>query len=174
MTPTVFFGEPSSLTPDQRAISDRWLHLLMEVGCTVDRSRRERYGPDPCRDLLVRLMAAGGVLILGLPQLYVHQATWRPDTDEQEDVVSTWTTPWLHLEVGMAVALGLPVLVAAASGVCEGVFAKDSWVGSLYGTSAEVPDPLVVDEWLAAVGAGFIGEQEHPLRGRGTVLGMPA
>jgi hypothetical protein len=42
--------------------------------------------------------------------------------------------PWLHLEAGMAIALGAPVLVAADVEVREGVFNPAVWHGDVYGS----------------------------------------
>jgi hypothetical protein len=57
----------------------------------------------------------------------------------------------MHVETGMALAAGVPVLVAPEAKVCEGVFAPDVWTDALRGTSADTPDLDVIDEWAAAV-----------------------
>jgi hypothetical protein len=61
-----------------------------------------------------------------------------------------WTSSWLHLEAGMAVALGLPVLVAADAGVEEGVFSSDVWSGQVHGTALSSPGEAAI-EWLELV-----------------------
>jgi hypothetical protein len=75
-----------------------------------------------------------------------------PDTDEEREVASAaWTSSWMHVETGMALAAGVPVLVAPEAKVCEGVFAPGTWTRALRGTSADTPDLVVVNEWAAAV-----------------------
>ncbi len=91
------------------------------------------------------------LVVLGFRQLFVSSGTWRRGTEEETDIVATWTSSWLQVETGMALAAGIPVLVASESGVCEGVFARDTWTGRLRGTAAEAPDAGVVDAWARAV-----------------------
>ena len=153
MTLRVFVGEPSRLTSAQRFLSDGWHLRLLEAGCCASAVRREDYESDPWRGLRRRLHEADGALILGFAQLAIHRGTWRPATDEQVDVAAGWTSPWLQVEVGMAVALDLPVLVAVESVVAEGAFSPGVWAGNLYGTSLEAPGEHVLQEWFAAVAA---------------------
>ncbi len=101
--------------------------------------------------MLRAFSAADGALVLGFRQLTVDSGTWRRGTDEETDITATWTSPWLHVETGMALAAGVPVLVAPESTVCEGVFESDNWTGALRGTSVDAPEPGVVDEWATAV-----------------------
>jgi hypothetical protein len=102
-----------------------------------------------------RINAAHGVLVLGFGQLFVAAGTWRRGTEQQMDFVATWTSSWLHAEAGIALAAGLPVLVAWESGVREGVFASETWTSALRGTSAKTPDTSIVDEWARAVATQF-------------------
>lgn len=173
MTPKVFLCEPSGLNSAQRLISDRWHERLFELGLDVDQLRRDDYRRDPWSELIRRMDAADGVLILGFGQLFVSAGTWRRGTAEAIDLDATWTSSWLHVEAGLALAAGLPALVAAESGVSEGVFASDTWTGRLRGTTAETPDLCVVDEWASAVAAGSVGRQPRRqgahLRGDGLV-----
>ena len=98
--------------------------------------------------------AADGVLVLGFRQLVIDSAVWRADTAERADVTGeSWTSPWLQIETGMALAAGLPVLVAAEADVHEGVFARDTWTGQLAGTSLEAPCPAIVGRWASTITA---------------------
>jgi hypothetical protein len=149
--PKVFLCEPSGLSSTQRRISDEWHTRLFEFGFDVDQLRSHGYKRDPWHGLLGRMRASDGVLVLGLKQLFVSSGTWRRGTDQETEIVATWTSSWLHVETGMALAAGIPVLVASESGVCEGVFARETWTRLLRGTAAEAPDPGVVEAWAMAV-----------------------
>lgn len=180
MTLDVFVGEPSVLTSAQRSVSDRWHVRLLGAGCDVRVVHREDYQPDPWQGLRDRLTTADGALILGFAQLTIRYGTWRPGTEEEAPLASSWTSPWLHAELGMAIALGLPVLLAAEAPVREGAFCPDAWVGHVFGTPAASPDEGVVDEWLAEVYARsrtrvvespattFMGACPRPLAVRGS------
>jgi hypothetical protein len=151
MTPQVFMCEPSALTSAQRLVSDRWHERLFGFGFDVDQLRSEGYQRDPWTELMRRMDTAQGVLVLGFGQLFVSGGIWRRGTEQETDLVATWTSSWLHVEAGIALAAGRPVLVARESGVREGVFASETWTGALRGTSAETPDMSIVEEWATAV-----------------------
>jgi hypothetical protein len=151
MTPKVFLCEPSGLTSAQRLVSDRWHERLFGLGFEVDQLRSDGYQRDPWTELMQRVRAAHGILILGFGQLFVSAGTWRRGTEQQIDLVTTWTSSWLHVEAGIALATGLPVLVARESGVREGIFASETWTGTLRGTSADSPNTSIVEEWATAV-----------------------
>jgi hypothetical protein len=151
MTPRVFLCEPSGLSAEQRLVGGRWRQRLVELGFDIDQLRVCEYQLDPWSGLLRRIDAADGVLVLGFSQLSVSSGIWRRGTDQETEVVATWTSSWLHLEAGMAIAAGVPVLVAPESNVRDGVFASDTWTGLLRGTTAETPDASVIQEWGRAV-----------------------
>jgi len=151
MTPRIFLCEPSTLNSTQRRISDEWHERLFGLGFDVDQLRSNSYQPNPWDELLRRFDGADGVLVLGFRQLRVSSGTWRRGTEEETELAATWSSSWLHLEAGMALALGVPVLVAPESDVSEGVFASDIWMGPLRGTTAEDPDLTAVHEWARAV-----------------------
>lgn len=166
MTPRVFLCEPSGLNTAQRFVSAQWHERLFGLGFDVDRLRSEEYRGDPWSGLVRRIHAADGVVVLGFGQLFVSAGTWRRGSAQESSLVATWTSAWLQVEAGIALSVGLPVLVAPESGVCEGVFASDTWTGWLRGTVAENPDAGVVDEWANEVAArscsGNLTSQVNP------------
>jgi hypothetical protein len=153
MKPKVFLSQPTGLTIPQHQISERWQRHLYSQGFSVEQLLRESYRADPWHGLMRLFASCDGVLVLGFRQLAVHYGQWRRGTEEESNVTAIWTSPWLHTEAGMALAAHLPVLVAPESGVCEGVFASDTWNGPLAGTSAEAPNYYLVERWAASVAA---------------------
>lgn len=156
MTPRVFLCEPSGLTPAQRLVSDRWHERLFGFGFDVDQLRSEGYASDPWPGLKQHIGAAHGVVVLGFRQLSVTSGTWRLDTEHETDMAGSWSTPWLHIEAGLAIGAGLPVLVAPEPGVREGVFAPETWTDVVHGTSLEAPDVDIVGQWARAVTERFV------------------
>lgn len=151
MNPKVFLCQPGRLNSHQRRISGQWHSYVSSLGFSVEQLCRESYRNDPVPDLLRFIRSCDGVLVLGFRQLTVESGSWRPGTDEESNVAVTWTSPWLHTEIGMALAAQLPVLVAAESGVKEGVFDSGIWKEPLLGTSAETPDGHILKRWAAWV-----------------------
>ena len=140
MTPRVFLCEPSGLAGPQRLASDMWHERLFGLGFDVEQLREADYEPDPWPGLLARMRAAQGVVVLGFRQLYVSAGSWRRGAKLETAMAGTWSSPWLHVEVGLAVAQGLPLLVLPEPGVREGVFAPETWTGAVVGTSVTAPD----------------------------------
>jgi len=151
VTPRVFLCEPSGLNVRQRSLSDRWHERLFGLGFDIEQLRRHNYRPEPWNGLLNYMSTSHGVLVLGFAQLVATRATWRGGSPEEQQLAATWTSPWLQIEAGMAVASGLPVLVAPESQVSEGVFAANSWRGPIHGTGLETPEASVIGAWAAAV-----------------------
>jgi hypothetical protein len=147
---SVFVGVPAVLTARQRPYLEQWLGWMEDHNLNVVRLERDAYGPDPWRTLTGLLSHTDGVVLLGFRQLDVQTATWRPRTEEEAYLTGWWTSPWLHLEAGMAVALGLPVLVAHDEGVREGAFSPDVWRGEVHGTALSSPGKAGM-EWLELV-----------------------
>ena len=111
MTPKVFLCEPSGLTLAQRLVSDRWHERLFGFGFDVDQLRSEGYAPNPWLTLRERIEASHGVIVfLGFRQLCVTAGTWRADTEHETHLKGHWSSPWLHIEAGLAIGAGLPLL----------------------------------------------------------------
>jgi hypothetical protein len=152
VTPRIFLCEPSGLDGPQRLMSDSWHERLFGLGMDIEQLRSTNYEADPWAVLLARMRAAHGVVVLGFRQLYVSTGAWRPGTQFETDMAGTWSSPWLQIEVGLAVAEGLPLLVAPEPGVFEGAFSPETWTGTLFGTPMANPDTGVVDRWARSVG----------------------
>lgn len=148
----VFLGAPSILTPAQQTTLDRWAGWLEEQSFEVIRLGRDGHGDDPWHTLPRLLAQVDGVVLLGFRQLHAPDAVWRPDTEEENRSARCWTSPWLQLEAGMAVARSLPVLVAPEDDVAEGVFQPQTWNARVRGTRLTPPGTGTGD-WLDAVRA---------------------
>jgi hypothetical protein len=146
----VFLGVPAVLTARQRSYLEQWLRWLEDQTLAIVRLERDAYGQDPWCMLGELLSHTDGVVLLGFRQLDARAATWRPYTKEEGRLAGWWTSPWLHLEAGMAVALGLPLLVAADEGVEEGVFSPDVWSNQVHGAVLNSPGNTGM-EWLELV-----------------------
>jgi hypothetical protein len=150
MSPRVFVGMPAIITARQQPYLDQWLGWLKDQALDVVQLERGAYGSDPWRGLTELLSRVDGVALLGFRQLDARAAIWRPATNEEARAPGWWTSPWLHVEAGIAVGLGLPVLAAPDDEVTEGVFSPDAWSGGVFGTALSSPDETRA-EWLELV-----------------------
>jgi uncharacterized protein YjbI with pentapeptide repeats len=77
----------------------------------------------------VRNLISGcaGVVVLGLGELEIADATWRAGTAEEERLqAAQWPSPWIQIEAGVGIGLDLPVLLVAAPSINTGIFAADA------------------------------------------------
>jgi hypothetical protein len=150
---SVFLSQPAVRTPAQETRSQRCVELVTECGFRVETLARDGYALDPWRQLRRILAGVDGVVVLGLRQLDVTVGSRRPGTPEAAVVDASWSSPWMHLEAGLAVAAGLPVLVLAEGEVGEGVFDRRTWIGQVRGARLgdDAAAAAALDEWAAAV-----------------------
>ena len=137
VTPRVFVSRPAVLSRGQNAHLQEWLRqleLLKFDSVTLDRAS---YDVPPWDQIRGAIKGADGLLILGFRQLHVSEGLWRPGTIESRDAALWWATPWNHIEAGLGLMAGVPVLVAREAGVTEGVFSRDAWGGHLFGVRLE-------------------------------------
>lgn len=146
----VFLGVPAVLAAGQQKRVVQWLGWLESQAVDVIRLQRDAYGRDPWSDLMSLLSRADGTILLGFRQLDARAAIWRPRSPEEADGVGWWTSPWLQLEAGMAIAVGHPVLVASENGVEEGIFKPGVWGGQVQGAPLSSPGEKGA-AWLESV-----------------------
>lgn len=162
MSARVFVGVPAIVTARQQPYLEQWLGWLQDQDLDVVRLERGAYGPDPWPRLRELVSEVDGVALLGFRQLDARAGIWRPATNEEVRAPGWWTSPWLHVEAGIAVGLGLPVLAAPDDGVSEGVFSPDAWSSGVFGTALSAPGEARA-AWLELV-------REHR-RSRGSASG---
>jgi hypothetical protein len=153
MLPAVFLSVPSVLTPEQEAVRNRWTGWLAASGLRLRGLTSEPVAGTPWQELVRVLSDVDALIVLGFGQLHVREGVWCPGTAHERAIsAGKVTSPWLHVEVGMAAVLGLPTLLVAEHGVGEGVFRAENWAGALFGISLEAgPDAPDVESWRAAV-----------------------
>lgn len=151
MSHTALLCAPAMRDVAQQRIYRQWCDRIGSMGMRVDALRRADYSTDPWDRLPALMRRADGVVVLGFRQLEITQGVWRRGTPEVAHVAATWTSPWLHVEAGMAIALGKPVLIAPEDGVAEGVFAPETQTANVFGVAVDQPRASAVERWAAAV-----------------------
>ena len=121
--PTVFISTPSIADPSCRAVGEIVIGALRTEGASLERVERQDYSASsPLRVVTAAMRTCWGVVIVGLRQLHVQEASFRSGTPEQEVLKDVHLpTPWNQIEAGMAAALGLPLLIVSDC-VTGGVF----------------------------------------------------
>ncbi len=135
--PQIFVSRPAVLTVEQSAAMRCWIDQLSDLGfegITVERRNYERL---PWNQLRRAIAGADGALVLGFRQISVEEGCWRLGTREAGPAPGSFATSWSHVEAGLAIMAGIPLLVAPEDGVCDGVFAKEVWGQEVYGLAIE-------------------------------------
>ncbi len=101
-----------------------------------------------------------GAVIFGFKELEIHDGIWRLGTPEEQQVKEMYlTTPWNQIEAGMAVMLGLPMLVIYQRGISGGVF--DTALGE-----HQVYRALIEEDWNTGAFIKSFKEWSADVRGR--------
>lgn len=135
-TPRVFVSRPAALRSDERALADRWYEALEELGLVPVALSPAEYRAPPWTQLRALVRSCRGLVVLGFRGS---------------------PTPWNHVEAGLGIMGGLPVLVASDDGVADGVFGPEVWGEEVRGVSLRVWDgsePLAepaLQDWLSSV-----------------------
>jgi hypothetical protein len=151
MNGTTLLCAPAVRTDVQQAMYDAWRESIESMNFRVEILRRADYAQDPWAQLTHLMLRVDGVALLGFRQMEIRHGLWRNGTREMQNVSTIWSSPWMQLEAGMAIASKKPVLAAPERGVSEGVFAPENWTADVYGTAAENPRSLSVERWAAAI-----------------------
>jgi hypothetical protein len=133
--PRVFVSRAAVLGPAESGIAAQWSAALEGLGLAPVELTREEYLVPPWPQLRALVRSCQGVVVLGFRE--------RP-------------TPWSHVEAGLGIMAGLPVLVAD-EGAAEGVFSPDVWGDEVRGVSlgiwerAEPRAEPALQDWLSSV-----------------------
>jgi uncharacterized protein YjbI with pentapeptide repeats len=108
----IFLSAPSRRTAEQEAICDRITTVLDREGFELERLPPDEYPPsDAFSEIYRRMSGCVGVIAFGLQQQQITDGDGSPGT-----------TPWIHVEAGMAYACNLPLLVFREETVSSGAF----------------------------------------------------
>jgi hypothetical protein len=155
----IFVSVPSMLSETQTA-SLACIHaVLAERGLVPVTLRTSHTQPFPLTAVHALALTCAGGLILGYEQSRIVTGVTRPSTPREQSIDGPvpLPTPWNHLEAGILVALGLPLLIFREPGVRGGIFDDDATEVLLYDMpyshESLVTDGLaaVFDEWTQAV-----------------------
>jgi hypothetical protein len=111
--------------------------------------RPESMDTEHLSDVRQAIYRSHGVVVFGFRQLRVDVGMWRLGTQEQRSVQSWWSTPWVHIEAGMAIMSEKPTLVVREHGVAEGIFDRRNWADCIIGAElSKPPESPPVRQWL--------------------------
>ena len=121
---TIFFSMPGLLNKEDEVITKNYKEFLEKNGYEVIYYRRDEY---PRFGQLNRVKEAinhsSGMIAFGFKQIYILDGEYRPQTNEKSPWKDKWlSTPWNEIEVGIGLAVGMPILLVHDPIISDGVF----------------------------------------------------
>ncbi len=122
--PAVFLSAPSDRAPRDDAVIAAVRRQLDDLGLCVEVFERDRYpATGGTGEVLRVLRGCVGLVGFGFASLEVASGTNRPRTASATEILDERrSAPWVQIEAGMAIALGLPLLLVADDTVSDGIF----------------------------------------------------
>lgn len=121
---SIFFSMPGIMSKEDELMTKDFKRLLEEKGYDVIYYKSDEY-PRFGQFNKVRqdIMRSTGMIAFGLKQLNIHNASYRPGTESEEEWKEKWlSTPWNEIEVGMGLMKGMPILLVTDPAIKNGVF----------------------------------------------------
>lgn len=120
----IFISRPGVLDVRQQVLVDSVRDLIKSFGYEpMDLARDEYDKSNVLANLSQRMSGCGAIIVFGFRSLYVNQGEYRSNTEDSRIVSNeVFPTPWNHIEAGMGLMKGVPVLVLADEGVSDGIF----------------------------------------------------
>ena len=120
----VFFSMPGLMCKEDELITKNYKEFLEKEGFDVVYYQRDNY---PKFGQLGRvkegLNRSCGMIAFGFKQIEITNGKYRPGTEEAKPWDGKWlSTPWNEIEVGIGLAVGMPILLVHDSDINEGVF----------------------------------------------------
>jgi hypothetical protein len=95
------------------------------AGMTVNTLERADYAPTSgsLAEVKRRISGCAGAVILGFRDITIKNGSWRDGTAEETSLDGCYfSSAWSHIEAGMAIMMGLPVLLVSEGNIRGGLF----------------------------------------------------
>lgn len=137
---TVFFSMPGLMCKEDELITKNYKEFLEKEGFEVVYYQRDDY---PKFGQLGRVKEginrSSGMIAFGFKQIEITDGKYRPGTKEVQPWKDKWlSTPWNEIEVGIGLAVGIPILLVHDQNINEGVFddgLSECFVGKILSTA---------------------------------------
>ena len=152
----IFLSRPTWIGEEFKPGLDNFIRFLRSHSLNPRTLGTSDYPSDSPLDEVISLMEkCKGAIILGYPQIFIHNGILKDEEIEKEMLLPT---EWNHIETSLAYAMGLPVLLIHHLNIKRGVFDRGAVNKYLYEIDLRNPDwPLdekisgALTSWLPKV-----------------------
>ncbi len=155
---SIFFSMPSVMSKENELLTKDYKAYLESLGYNVIYYIKDDY---PCFGQLNRIrekiLASSAMVAFGFKQTNIHDATFRPQTINEEKWNDRWlATPWNEIEVGMGLMKGMPILMVKDPQIDMGIFdsnLSECFIAnvSTYDDSRKLAQNKEVVKWLSKI-----------------------
>ncbi len=121
---TIFFSMPGNMSKSDETTIDAYKNYMLKLGYKViyyNRDTYPRFGQ--LSQIKSSIEQSAAIIAFGTKQTFIKEGTYRPGMSGERKIHQGWlSTPWNELEVGMAVMVGLPILLIKDDDIEDGIF----------------------------------------------------
>ena len=121
---SIFFSMPSVMSKENELLTKDYKAYLKGLGYDVIYYIKDDYPSfGQLNRIREKILASSAMVAFGFKQTNIHDATFRPQTNNEEKWNDKWlATPWNEIEVGMGLMKGMPILLVKDPHIDMGIF----------------------------------------------------
>ena len=121
---SIFFSMPSVMSKENELLTKDYKAYLEGLGYNVIYYIKDDYPSfGQLNRIREKILASSAMVAFGFKQTNIHDATFRPQTNNEEKWNDKWlATPWNEIEVGMGLMKGMPILLVKDPHIDMGIF----------------------------------------------------
>lgn len=121
---SIFFSMPSVMSKENELLTKDYKAYLEGLGYNVIYYIKDDYPSfGQLNRIREKILASSAMVAFGFKQTNIHDATFRPQTNNEEKWNDKWlATPWNEIEVGMGLMKGMPILIVKDPHIDMGIF----------------------------------------------------
>lgn len=121
---SIFFSMPSVMSKENELLTKDYKAYLEGLGYSVIYYVKDDYPSfGQLNRIREKILASSAMVAFGFKQTNIHDATFRPQTNNEEKWNDKWlATPWNEIEVGMGLMKGMPILLVKDPQIDMGIF----------------------------------------------------
>lgn len=155
---SIFFSMPSVMSKENELLTKDYKAYLEGLGYSVIYYIKDDYPSfGQLNRIREKILASSAMVAFGFKQTNIHDATFRPQTNSEEQWNDKWlATPWNEIEVGMGLMKGMPILLVKDPQIDMGIFDRnlsECFVANLstIDDSRKLAQNKKVKKWLSKI-----------------------
>ncbi len=122
-TKRIFLSCSGALSPKQGEFTSKLKHDLLLFGIEIVNFDRTKYRlTGQISSILTEMASCHGVISLGFKDIEIKEGVYRPQTEDMTSINDKiMTSPWINIEMGLAIGIRKPMLILYDGRINDGV-----------------------------------------------------